>query len=87
VPATQEPTARAVLTALNTLAQRHQFLARQAAALAEQIRDLARRQSAPDVAARGRPESAAELLITAGGNPDRLRSEAAHAVHRPPGAR
>jgi transposase len=80
-PATQESTARAVLTALKALAQRHQYLGRQADALAAQIRDLARAANPHLMSLRGvGPNTAAQLLITAGGNPDRLRSEASFAA-------
>jgi transposase len=76
-PGTQEPTARAVLTALNALAQRHRYPTRQADALQDQIRDLARAANPHLMSLRGvGPNTAAQLLITAGGNPDRLRSEA-----------
>jgi transposase len=80
-PGTQEPTARAVLTALKALAQRHQFLTSQSDALAEQIRDLARAANPHLMSLRGvGPNTAAQLLITAGGNPERLRSEASFAA-------
>jgi transposase len=70
-----------VLTALKTLAQRHQYLTSQAGALQDQIRDLARAAN-PHLLSLRRvgPNTAAQLLITAGGNPDRLRSESSFAA-------
>ena len=80
-PGTQDPTTRAVLTSLKTLAQRYQFLTRQADDLEDQLRDLARAQNPHLLSVRGvGPNTAAQLLITAGGNPDRLRSEASFAA-------
>jgi transposase len=80
-PATQEPTARVVLTALKVLGQRHQYLGRQADALQEQIRDLARAANPDLLSLRGvGPNTAAQLLIAAGGNPEPLRSEASFAA-------
>jgi len=70
-----------VLTALKTLAQRHQYLTAQADALQEQIRDLAGAAKPRLMSLRGvGPNTAAQLLFTAGGNPDRLRSEASFAA-------
>ena len=80
-PGSQDPTTRAVLTALKTLAQRHRFLASQADDLETQLRDLIRAENPHLLSLRGvGPISAAQLLITAGGNPDRLRSEASLAA-------
>jgi transposase len=80
-PATQEPTSCAVLTALKTLAQRHQFLNTQAADLEAQIDDLATAANPHLRSIRGvGPTTAAQLLLTAGGNPDRLRTEASFAA-------
>jgi transposase len=80
-PGAQEPTARVVLTALRALAQRHQYLSTQADALQAQIRDLACAANPHLMSLRGvGPNTAAQLLITAGGNPDRLRSEASFAA-------
>jgi transposase len=80
-PNTQEPNARMVLSALKALAQRHQFLTTQAAALAEQIRDLASAANPHLLSLRAvGPNTAAQLLITAGGNPDRLLSDASFAA-------
>jgi transposase len=80
-PGTAEPTSRAVLTALRILAKRHQFLTAQADDLQDQLRDHARTANPHLMSLRGvGPNTAAQLLITAGGNPDRLRSEASFAA-------
>jgi transposase len=80
-PDTKEPTARAVLTALKTLAKRHQFLTAEADDLRGQIRNLAGEANPHLMSLYGvGPITAAQLLITAGGNPDRLRSEASFAA-------
>jgi transposase len=80
-PATQDGTSRSVLTALKLLAQRHQFLTRQAEDLEHQLADLVRAANPHLLSLRGvGPITAAQLLITAGGNPDRLRSEASFAA-------
>lgn len=75
------PTVRAVLTALKTLAKRHQFLTAQAADLEDQLRELTRAANPHLLSLHGvGPNTAAQLLITAGGNPFRLRSEASFAA-------
>ena len=80
-PGTQQPTHRAVLYALRVLAQRHQYLTTQAADLEAQLRDLARATNPHLMSIRGvGPSTAAQLLVTAGGNPDRLRTEASFAA-------
>ena len=80
-PGTQQPIHRAVLYALKVLAQRHQFLTTQAADLEAQLRDLATATNPHLMSIRGvGPTTAAQLLITAGGNPDRLRTEASFAA-------
>lgn len=80
-PGGQDLTIRAVLTALKTLAKRHQFLTAQADDLEQQIRDLARVANSHLLSLHGvGPNTAAQLLITAGGNPDRLRTEASFAA-------
>jgi transposase len=80
-PGGQDPTARAVLTALKTLAKRHQFLTAQANDLEHQIRELTRAANPHLMSLHGvGPHTAAQLLITAGGNPDRLLSEASFAA-------
>ena len=80
-PGAQEPSTRAFLTALKTLAQRYQFLTHQADDLEDQLKDLARAQNPHLLSVHGvGPNTAAQLLITAGGNPDRLRTEASFAA-------
>lgn len=70
-----------VLTALKCLAQRHQFLTSQAENLLVQIRDTVAAANPTLLSAKGvGPATAAQLLITAGGNPERLRSEASFAA-------
>jgi transposase len=76
-----DPTARAVQTALKILAQRHQFLSSQAEALKKQLLELVGEANPHLLSRHGLgPTTAAQLLITAGGNPDRLRSEASFAA-------
>ena len=80
-PATQEPTARAVLYALKALAQRHEFLTTQADDLDAQLHAVATEANPHLMSIRGvGPITAAQLLITAGGNPDRLHTEASFAA-------
>ncbi|MBF6169798.1 IS110 family transposase, partial [Streptomyces gardneri] len=80
-PDKTDPIARAVLSALKTLARRHQFLTTEAQNLQEQIRDLVKTANPHLLSLHGvGPNSAAQLLITAGANPDRLRSEASFAA-------
>lgn len=70
-----------VLTALKCLAQRHQFLTAQAENLLVQIRNTVAAANPTLLSAKGvGPATAAQLLITAGGNPERLRSEASFAA-------
>lgn len=77
----QDTEHRVVLVALKVLAQRHQFLS-------AQIKDL-ERELAPLIGTAAPhllqihgvgPATAAQLLITAGGNPDRLLTEASFAA-------
>ena len=76
-----DPVNGAVLTALKTLAQRHQFLTTQADELTVLIDGLVTTANPGLRAAYGvGPDTAAQLLITAGANPDRLRSEASFAA-------
>jgi len=71
----------AVLTALKALAHRHQFLTAQAEELSTLIDALVTTANPALRAAFGvGPDTAAQLLITAGANPDRLRSEASFAA-------
>ena len=80
-PGVQEPTTKAVLTALKALAKRHQFLTTQADDLEDQIRNLARAANPHLMSLHGvGPNTAAQLLITAGANPDRLHTEASFAA-------
>lgn len=76
-----DPVDAAVLTALKALANRHQFLTAQAAELSTLIDSLVTTANPALRAAFGvGPDTAAQLLITAGANPDRLRSEASFAA-------
>ena len=72
---------RVVLTALKSLAQRHRQLSREIAKLDSQLTALIE-QAAPNLLhLHGVGNAtAAQLLITRGGNPDRLRSEASFAA-------
>jgi transposase len=81
-PATHtDPTSIAVLTAAKALACRAQFLGRQERELTEQVHTLVNSINPALRAAHGvGPDTAAQLLITAGMNPHRLRSEAAFAA-------
>ncbi len=80
-PGTKAGVVRSVLTALKMLAQRHQFLTTQADALEDQLRDLVAASNLALLAAKGvGPITAAQLLVTAGGNPDRLHTEASFAA-------
>jgi transposase len=81
-PAThRDPTTAAVLTAAKALACRIEFLQRQEDDLTAQL-DVLVTQSNPALrAAYGiGPDTAAQLLVTAGANPHRLRSEASFAA-------
>lgn len=70
-----------VLIALRALAQRHQFLTQQTRALESQLRDMVADINRNLLAARGvGPITAAQLLITAGGNPERLVTEGSFAA-------
>ena len=80
-PGGDEVVAAAVLVALKTLAKRHQFLTAQADELEAQIDVLVTMANPALRAAFGvGPDTAAQLLITAGGNPERLGSEASFAA-------
>ncbi len=80
-PSGSDMIADAVLSALKVLAERHNFLTTQAADLLKQIDVLV---SAANPALRAAfgvgPDTAAQLLITAGANPGRLRSEPSFAA-------
>ena len=76
-----EPWAQSVLIAAKMLAQRVQFLETQAEAIRAQIDALVIEANPGLRAAYGvGPDTAAQLLITAGANPHRLHSEAAFAA-------
>ena len=78
---TLSPAARTVLGVLGTLARRHQHLTAEADDFEAQLRELVEALNPGLLAAYGVGTStAAQLLITAGGNPDRLRNEAAFAA-------
>ncbi|WP_436792121.1 IS110 family transposase [Yinghuangia sp. YIM S10712] len=70
----------AVRTALRRLARRHQYLTEEIAEADAELKPLVA-QTAPDLVALPGvgTETAAQLLITAGDNPNRLRSEASFA--------
>jgi transposase len=72
-PASHDPIAHAVLIGLKTIAQRHQYLHGQISYLTEAITAVVATINPGLLAAhRLGPDTAAQLLITAGGNPDRL---------------
>lgn len=76
-----DATARLVLTGLRILAKRHQYLTAQTEDLENQLRDLVAAVNPTLISAFGiGPITAAQLLITAGANPDRLRTEASFAA-------
>lgn len=76
-----DPIAMAVLIACKTLAQRIEFLERQTDELTAEIDTLTTALNPALRAAYGvGPDTAAQLLITAGTNSNRLRSEAAFAM-------
>lgn len=80
-PAAKSGIGGVVLTALKNLAQRHQFLTTQAEELLVQVRDIIAAANPTLLSAKGvGPTTAAQLLITAGGNPERLRSESSFAA-------
>ncbi|MFF4382798.1 IS110 family transposase [Kitasatospora sp. NPDC001547] len=71
----------AVLTALKSLARRVKDLTAEHQALTKALDDLVSAHNPGLRAAHGvGPDTAAQLLITAGGNPERLRTEAAFAA-------
>ena len=81
-PATHsDPTTAAVLTAAKALAQRVEFLERQKQDLTAQLEALVRQANPALRATYGvGPDTAAQLLVTAGANPHRLRTEASFAA-------
>ncbi|GFG91051.1 IS110 family transposase [Mycobacterium bourgelatii] len=77
----EDPTTVSVLTACKTLAQRIEFLERQDRDLTAELDSLTSKLNPALRAAYGvGPDTAAQLLITAGTNAHRLRSEAAFAM-------
>jgi transposase len=80
-PATQHGVVRGVLTALRMLAQRHRFLTEQTRELHDQLRDLVADTNLALLSAKGvGPVTAAQLLVTAGGHPERLASQTSFAA-------
>ncbi|WP_280490818.1 IS110 family transposase [Nocardia asiatica] len=80
-PSGTDPVGRVVLTTLRTLARRHRFLTDQANDLQQQLRDLVKATNPHLLSLHGvGPNTAAQLMVTAGANPDRLRSEASFAA-------
>lgn len=81
-PATHpDPQARGVLVALKALAKRHQFLTRQVKDLEGDLIEAINQMAPHLLQVRGVGVStAAQLLITAGGNPARMGSEASFAA-------
>jgi transposase len=76
-----DPDDRVVLLALKVLAQRHQFLSTQIKDLERELTPLIGKAAPHLLQIRGvGPATAAQLLITAGGNPDRLLNEASFAA-------
>jgi transposase len=81
VPVNRTPLERAVLLALKTLAMRCNDLQREHERLGVELDQLVTAANPGLRAAYGvGPDTAAQLLLTAGGNPERLRSEAAFAA-------
>lgn len=80
-PGTRGGVATHVLLAVKMLAQRHRFLTQQIELLDDQLRGLVATMNLNLMSARGiGPVTAAQLLLTAGGNPERLASEASFAA-------
>jgi len=80
-PATQTGVVLAVLTGFKMLAQRHQFLTAQSRELHAQLRELTAAANLALLSAKGvGPVTAAQLLLTAGGNPERLTNEGSFAA-------
>lgn len=76
-----DPTAVAVLTACKAMAQRVEFLEAQERDLTAQLDGMVTAINPGLRAAYGiGPDTAAQLLVTAGGNPERLRNEASFAA-------
>jgi transposase len=72
---------RLVLTALKSLAQRHQSLSQEITGLDDELTSVIEQTASHLLHLHGVGNTtAAQLLITAGGNPDRLRTEASFAA-------
>jgi transposase len=79
-PAGKSDPGRAVSTALRRLARRYQYLTEEIADADAELKPLVAQAAPPLLALPGiGTETAAQLLITAGDNPDRLTSEASFA--------
>ena len=77
----EDPCERAAVFALRSLARRHQFLTRQIAELEDELSARIQVMAPHLLAVRGVGVAvAAQMLITAGGNPERLRNEASFAA-------
>ena len=77
----EDPAERATMFSLRSLARRHQFLTDQITELEQELTVQIQAVAPHLLATRGvGVTTAAQLLITAGGNPDRLRSEASFAA-------
>lgn len=80
-PRTRGGVETSVLMALKMLAQRHRFLTQQIKDLDTQLRELTAAVNLNLLSASGiGPVTAAQLLVTAGGNPERLVSESSFAA-------
>ena len=80
-PGTRSGTVAKVLLALKMLAQRHRFLTQQVEVIDDELRELVVAVNLNLISARGLgPSTVAQLLLTAGGNPERLVSEASFAA-------
>lgn len=75
------PEHQGVVIALRALARRHRYISAEILTLDQELNTLTEYTNPALIAASGvGPVTAAQLLITAGDNPDRLRSEAAFAA-------
>jgi len=80
-PGTRRGVVAQMLLALKMLAQRHRFLTEQVELLDEQLRGLVAGMNLNLLSAQGiGPVTAAQLLLTAGGNPERLATEPSFAA-------
>lgn len=75
------PEHQGIVIALRALARRHRYITAEIHSLDQELKTLTEHTNPALIAAAGvGPVTAAQLLITAGDNPDRLRSEAAFAA-------